>query len=161
MFTKKAIDNTLGISRTDLRPYLWYNGIEPQIPTLGTYSPIITIKNFGKTPAFNFDVGWRVHFDNTFIINNLDLDIKDTTIGNPITPPCGENELRVSTKQNIIDKKLLDDIMNGRWFIFVYVEMRYTQHIGLNKIRHLTTFCIFYDVNKKGFMFYPRFNTDE
>jgi len=70
--SEKTMENTWGISQTDLRPFLWYDDeVINGIPKVGFFNPIIKFKNFGKSPAFNevSHIFWQT--DTTFMTDNF------------------------------------------------------------------------------------------
>ena len=158
--TEIGIKNTLRVSETDLRPYVWFESLTPQVPTVGTFAPKLVLKNFGRTPAFNLNVVWTQHNDTSINIRDPITGQGMNRIGCPILPPGAEQEMEVSTKKNLITEGWLAGIASGRINMFFAVKIEYDQRVGQNQIPHVTTFCLCYDPSVRAFIFYPKYNSD-
>ena len=158
--TETAIESTLRVSETDLRPYVWFQNIGPEIPAVGTFATNIVVKNFGRTPAFNLSIDVYQHNDTSFDIRNPVSEPSASRAGSPILPPGAEQKFVVTTRKNLITKEILALVNAKRIYMFFAVKLGYDQRVGSNQIPHTTIFCLYYDPDDRTIKFYPKYNSD-
>jgi hypothetical protein len=162
---KQTLDAQIEISQTDLRPFIWYNGqIISDDVKIGGFAPIIRVKNFGKSPAYNAIIYFCIYCLPANIVANFFTQKINRTEGSPLLPPGVEDEIRtdVTATQKIFTIKqiTLDSINAGRWLLHMDFQMLYEQYIGGNVIIYTTTFCLYYNILKKEFDYFPSLNSD-
>jgi hypothetical protein len=162
---KRTLEIGMGISQTDLRPFVWYdNKMKNEIPAIGNYSPVFYIKNFGKSPAYNIVINAYITKNESFYLKNLVFDPINSEKGAPILPPGVDNfvssEPRPNIKPFFIDDGLFIKINNGTNFLFVAMQISYEQYIGDSIVDYTTTFCLFYNPGSQEYWYYPRLNSD-
>jgi len=149
--TNKTIDNQIDISRTDLRPYLCFDRQAEEelggylVPQEGTYYPIIIVKNFGNTPAFDVTTGIASRKRPDFKNEQFPILSDGIIQGFPMVPPGKEIKIPLFTKKNSIDKDALKEINSGIVYLFFFIRINYTQHVGSTIINHHTQFSVYYN----------------
>jgi hypothetical protein len=130
----------MGVSQTDLRPYLWYSSdVVNGIPAVGRYAPIVHFKNFGKSPAFNEDSRFFWHYGDSFDTYDFILRGVKSQSGYQLIPPGLEYEISMdkhdkSSDSLVFTQGMIDIINAGKSFLFLAVRLGYDQRIGQDTI---------------------------
>ena len=162
---KQTMNNGIEISQTDLRPYLYFVNEDTvsirNILHLGIYKPFISIKNFGKTPAFNVECKWTMqiseHFDKE-AITPYDLAISELE---SIIPPSDTYIISVSVGYEGIDQVKMNKINAGQISIYILMQLFYYQYLGNHQIERITQFCLKYDPETKKIRLYAGYDFDQ
>ncbi|MCK9212383.1 MAG: hypothetical protein M0P61_16200 [Ignavibacteriaceae bacterium] len=157
--TRQSIENAEKNAKIDLRPYIVVNSDSVMYPfskVNKNLSMIFSVTNAGKTPAFNF-----FHTNVLTVIdsvNQSDIDglIKQSTRHHNAGFALGSN--LTNKKEGIYGIFSLQDsinVYNGKNKLIFFGVISYSD---IFKERHLTWYCLEYDIKRERWVYNERYN---